>query len=130
MPGLVAKPILDTAVGLQVDADPSEATSSLQAYGFLPRAVAEGDRLDRNFGLQLEDRVRLVNAHLVRYGEREWNAYLRFRDQLRADPGARDQYARIKINLARSFPTERMPYLDGKTEFVRQTIDRSGQLRP
>jgi GrpB-like predicted nucleotidyltransferase (UPF0157 family) len=93
---------------------------ALQEFGFLLRGDVPGPRLDRNFGLELDDRVRSVNAHLVQYGAEEWAAYLAFRDRLRSDPVARDEYARTKITLARDFPGDRASYLDGKSEFVRR----------
>ena len=119
VPGLVAKPILDLAIGVRADADPAAATEALQRFGFLRRGDVVGPRLDRNFGFELEDRIRLVNAHLVTYRAREWDAYLEFRDRLRADPRARDRYASIKITLARHFPDDRTAYVDGKTGFIR-----------
>ena len=120
VPGLVAKPILDLAIGVRADTDPAEPTSALQDFGFLLRGEEPGPRLDRNFGLEFDDRVRSVNAHLVEYGAEEWRAYLTFRDRLRSDPDARDEYARTKITLARDFPDDRTSYVDGKSEFVRR----------
>lgn len=120
VPELVAKPILDLAIGVRADTDPDEPTRALQEIGFLLRGDVAGPRLDRNFGLELDDRVRSVNAHLVLYGAEEWRAYLTFRDRLRSDPAAREEYARTKIDLARDFPNDRTSYLDGKSEFVRR----------
>ena len=120
VPGLVAKPILDLAIGVRTGADPAVPTAALLKFGFLLRGDVPGPRLDRNFGLELDDRVRSVNAHLVQYRAEEWAAYLAFRDRLRSDPVARDEYARTKITLARDFPGDRASYLDGKSEFVRR----------
>lgn len=118
VPGLAAKPILDIAVGVRAGADPSEASRALEDFGFLRRGDAEGAELDRNFGFELVDRVRLVNAHLVRYAGREWMQYVRFRDRLRADVHARDEYAGIKSDLAGRFSSDRQAYLAGKAAFV------------
>lgn len=119
VPGLPAKPILDVAIGVRRDADAPVVTAALERCGFLPRAESGEPELQRNFGLELEDRVRLVNAHLVRYGGPPWLAYLQFRDRLRADEAARDDYAKIKFDLARRFGEDRQGYVDGKTSFVR-----------
>ncbi len=54
------------------------------------------------------------------YGAREWRAYLEFRDRLRGDPRAREEYAATKISLARDFPGDRTAYVDGKTAFVQR----------
>lgn len=118
VPGLAAKPILDIAVGLRGGFDPEEASAALESFGFTRRGDSPGPEVDRNFGFELEDRVRLVNAHLVRYGGREWTAYVSFRDRLRADDGARDAYARIKRDLAENFPSDRLAYISGKTTFI------------
>ncbi len=120
VPGLPAKPILDVAIGVRAEVDPSDVTSALERFGFLRRGDVVGPRLDRNFGLELDDRIRSVNAHLVQYGAEEWYAYLAFRDRLRADPAARDEYAGTKLRLARDFPDDRTSYLEGKSEFVRR----------
>jgi len=118
VPGLPAKPILDLAVGVRPDADPENASQALEDFGFLRRADADGAELDRNFGLELAERVRLVNAHLVRYAGPQWSWYVLFRDRLRADVRARDEYARIKGDLAGRFGSDRRSYVAGKTGFV------------
>ncbi|GAB3752753.1 GrpB family protein [Microlunatus parietis] len=119
VPGLPAKPILDVAIGARSDADAPVVTEALVRFGFLPRAESGEPELHRNFGLELEERVRLVNAHLVRYGGLPWLAYLRFRDRLRADDAVRDRYAKIKFDLAQQFGGDRQGYVDAKTSFVR-----------
>lgn len=118
VPGLPAKPILDMAIGLRTGAESVEATEALVSFGFSLRGESTGPELDSNFGFELEERVRLVNAHLVRYAGREWSAYLSFRDRLRADETARDEYAKVKIELANRFPSDRTSYIDAKTAFI------------
>ncbi|MFC7621416.1 GrpB family protein [Microlunatus sp. GCM10028923] len=118
VPGLPAKAILDVVIGARHDADAPLVTAALERFGFLPRAESGEPELHRNFGLELDERVRLVNAHLVRYGGSHWSAYLSFRDRLRADDAARDRYARLKDDLAARFGDDRQGYVDGKTAFV------------
>lgn len=74
VPGLAAKPILDIAVGVRTGASPDDASQALEDFGFLRRGDAEGAELDRNFGFEVTERVRLVNAHMVRYASPEWAA--------------------------------------------------------
>lgn len=118
VPGLAAKPILDIAVGVRDGADPEDASLALEDFGFLRRGDVEGAELDRTFGFELADRVRLINAHLIRYAGAEWTQYVMFRDRLRVDSQARDEYARIKSGLAEDFPADRQSYIAGKTAFV------------
>lgn len=41
-----------------------------------------------------------------------------FRDRLRDDVDARDEYARIKSDLAGKFTSDRQAYIAGKTAFI------------
>lgn len=118
VPGLAAKPILDITVGVREGADPKAASRALEDFGFLRRGDVEGAELDRTFGFELADRVRLINAHMIRYAGSEWTQYVMFRDRLRADILERDKYARIKSGLAEEFPSDRQSYIAGKTAFV------------
>lgn len=120
VPGLAAKPILDVAVGVRANADPDEASQALENFGFLRRGDHDGPGLARNFGFELEERVRLLNVHMVTYTGPHWIGYLAFRDRLRADSHARDEYASIKRELAEQHSSDRQAYLDGKAAFVAQ----------
>lgn len=118
VPGLVAKPILDIAVGVRTGEGPDDASRALEDFGFLYRGDAEGIELYQNFAFELSDGVRLINAHIVRYAGEEWTQYLAFRDRLRADVYARDEYGKIKNDLAKQFSYDRRSYIAGKTAFV------------
>jgi GrpB-like predicted nucleotidyltransferase (UPF0157 family) len=51
-----------------------------------------------------------------------WRGWLAFRDRLRTHADVRDEYARLKTDLARRVggdPDDREPYRQGKAEFVR-----------
>jgi len=122
VPGLAAKPILDLAIGLRPGADDEEASTSLERFGFLRRGDSEDGTLSRNFGLELEERVRLVNGHLVHHDGPHWQDYLTFRDLLRTSDARRDSYARLKGELVTAHGDNRTAYVDGKTAFVRGNL--------
>lgn len=119
VPGLPAKPILDVAVGVRTLDGVDVAAAALTTFGLIPRGVDRAVEFNQNFGLEIDERVRLVNTHLVRYGGPEWRHYLEFRDRLRADPAARDDYAELKRGLVAGAGLDRVGYVDAKTEFVR-----------
>lgn len=124
VPGLPAKPILDVAVGVGSTTDAAAADQALQEFGFLRRGEEDGPDLNRNFGLELVPRIRLVNAHLVVFGARPWRDYLTFRDRLRADPVARDAYAELKRGLAVTHAGNRPRYVEAKTAHVTAVVAR------
>jgi GrpB-like predicted nucleotidyltransferase (UPF0157 family) len=117
VPGLVAKPILDLAVGLAPGADPDRAITAIERLGYAFR----GDKGDTG-GLLfvLEDRPahRLAHVHGVPHDGEKWRQYLAFRDRLRTDPHARAAYAELKRSLGEQFADDRQAYTAGKAAFV------------
>ena len=115
MPGLVAKPILDLAVGL-ASTNPDQVIPAIERLGYQFR----GDKGDSG-GLLfvLEDRPahRIGHVHVVPYGS-EKRQYLAFRDRLRIDPDARASYAEVKRRLGEQFASDRQVYTAGKAAFV------------
>ena len=99
VPGLVAKPILDLAVGLAPAADPDHVILALERLGYEFR----GDKGDTG-GLLfvLEDRPahRIAHLHVVPHGDAQWCRYLAVRERLRTDPQARAAYADLKRKCA------------------------------
>jgi GrpB-like predicted nucleotidyltransferase (UPF0157 family) len=118
VPGLPAKPILDVALGVRPDSDEGPIGRALESLGLIFRGRAEDGTLDLNYGLEHPPRHRLMNVHVVAYNGPRWRAYLTFRDRLRADRTARDQYAELKARLAAEVGHDRQAYVAGKTAFV------------
>jgi GrpB-like predicted nucleotidyltransferase (UPF0157 family) len=117
VPGLVAKPILDLAIGLAADTDPDQVIAAIERLGYEYR----GDKDDTG-GLLfvLEDRPahRIAHLHVVPHGGEKWRKYLAFRDRLRIDPDARAAYAEVKRRLGEQFAGDRQAYTAGKAAFV------------
>ena len=66
--------------------------------------------------------VRTHHLILIERTHPDFEARLRFRDRLRADPGLRHEYLELKRDLARRFPNDREAYTDGKADFVRRVV--------
>lgn len=124
VPGLAAKPILDIAVGLPPGTDPTALTAALETLGFLYRGSGDADVVDLMFGWEDQPRHRLVNLHVVTVDGPAWRDYVRFREGLRANPEARDAYARLKQELAVKYPGDRQAYIAGKDRFVAEILSR------
>ncbi len=119
--GLLAKPIIDLAVGLSVDRDLQSVTSTLEATGWIYRGDA-GESGGHVFVLEARPEHRVAHLHAVEHGERQWVDYLRLRDLLRASPDARRRYEAAKIRIAEEFGDDRRAYTDGKTAVVRALL--------
>jgi GrpB-like predicted nucleotidyltransferase (UPF0157 family) len=90
-------------------------------YTYLGDRAVRGDHLF----VQGPEHRRTVYLHIVHEGGEKWNAYLRFRDRLRADPDLRDRYAAIKRDLARRYANNRPAYTAGKAAIIREILGRA-----
>jgi len=119
--GLVAKPILDIALGVDDAESVDGVVRHLVEAGFIDRGVGEGS-IGRLMVRESSPDVRIVHVHIVEYGTREWRDYVEFRDGLRNDSLVRDQYADVKRALARRFPEDRQSYRTAKNAFILKTL--------
>jgi GrpB-like predicted nucleotidyltransferase (UPF0157 family) len=122
VPGLLAKAILDLAVRLAPDSRRDEVMRQLEAigYSFSGDAGREGGLI-----FVLEDRSlhRIAHLHVIAHDDDQWHRWLRVRDRLRSDPGARAAYASLKRELARRFADDRPAYTAGKDAFLQALSD-------
>jgi GrpB-like predicted nucleotidyltransferase (UPF0157 family) len=120
--GLLAKPIIDLAVGLDAKQSMSSVTARLEADGWIYRGDA-GDQGGHVFVLECRPWHRVAHLHVVDDHGDQWRAYLRFRDVLRRSSEARERYEAVKLRLAEQRPVDRKAYTDGKTAIVTSIID-------
>ena len=119
--GLLAKPIIDLAVGISVDRDLQSVTSTLEATGWIYRGDA-GESGGHVFVLEARPEHRVAHLHAVEYGERQWVDYRRLRDLLRGQFHARRRYEAAKVQMAEECGDDRRAYTDGKTAVVRALL--------
>jgi dephospho-CoA kinase len=107
VPGLVAKDVIDLQVGVRdlLDADRPAFIDAMTAAGF-PRSPghwwdsgADGKEWPKRVHGNA-DPARVTHIHVREHGSVGWVWALRFRDWMRADPGARDSYAQFKRELS------------------------------
>ncbi len=115
--GLIAKPILDVAVGLTAEADTLTVTRVLDTHRYEFRGDA-GEEGGLVFVLNDRPLHRVAHLHVVRFGDRQWRDYLAVRARLRSDSTARADYADLKWRLARQFADDRRAYTAAKNSFV------------
>jgi GrpB-like predicted nucleotidyltransferase (UPF0157 family) len=119
--GLLAKPIIDLAVGSSAHHALPGVTSTLEADGWIYRGDA-GEDGGHVFVLEARPWHRVAHLHVVEYGRVQWRNYVRFRDLLRSRPEARDRYEVVKIRLAAERGDDRKAYTDGKSAVVNSLL--------
>ncbi|QIK66730.1 GrpB family protein [Nocardioides sp. HDW12B] len=122
VPGLAAKPIIDVLVTVgDVTAEEDYLDPLLEA-GYVLRVREPGHRLVRT-------PERDANVHVMGAGDPLVEAYLLFRDRLRADPDDRALYERTKRALVEQDWPDTNAYADAKTDVVAAILARARQAR-
>ena len=119
--GLLAKPIVDLAVGSTDDAQWRDIRARLEALDWIYRGDA-GDEGGHVFVLDAREWFRVAHLHVVLHEGMQLQNYLRFRDRLRSDPAARARYEETKLVLAARHSNDRPAYTEGKTGVVTELL--------
>jgi len=121
--GLEAKPIIDILVGVR-SLDESRACFEPLAqlkYMYAPYLPEE-----MHWFCKPHPSRRTHHLHLVPVGTQRYADELAFRDRLRVDQRAAEEYLALKRDLARRFAHDREAYTDAKSSFVRRVLDQGG----
>jgi GrpB-like predicted nucleotidyltransferase (UPF0157 family) len=121
VPGLLAKPIVDLAVGVRAGTPVEDVAERMSRLGWIYRGDA-GD--DGGWVFVMEDSPwhRVAHAHGVQFGGVQWVRYLEFRDLLRRSAAARRTYEQAKLRLAEQYPDGRSGYTEGKGPTVQRLL--------
>ena len=122
VPGLIAKPTIDIAVGVEEIGPVSEVRERLEQLGYEWRAGFHAEHL---FLRRIEDDERTHHLHVTVYPSAEFDRWLAFRDYLRANPDAAKEYADVKRELAARFYNDRGGYVEAKSEVVERILQRA-----
>lgn len=122
--GLSAKPIIDLDV-------------VIENYDVLPeiieRLIKEGYEYQGNLGILGREAFQRTNDD----GDMKYHLYvcskdgkgylehLAFRDYLRANTSAREEYQSLKIKLAQKYRSDIDNYCNKKTEFIKDILDKT-----
>ncbi len=120
VPGLDAKPIIDTVVVVRHLDDAVHCIAPLEGMGYT--FVDYPDNVDRRFFRKGVPRTH--HLHIVAAGSQSLADHLDFRDALRARPELRQQYQELKHTLAQKYKHDRAKYSESKGAFVEQALAR------
>jgi GrpB-like predicted nucleotidyltransferase (UPF0157 family) len=123
VPGLVAKPVIDIAVGLSSLKNGRELVKIMAKGGYVYRP--NWGRFDRHILFAKGDeKSRTHYIHLVKYNGAIWKHELQFRDYLRSHPNCAKQYGEVKTKLANKYPNDRPFYTAQKGKFIADALRR------
>ena len=118
VPGLAAKPVIDIQLSV-ASFEPSERYAApLRRLGY-EQYPDPGMPDHRIFTLPKAGGPRQVNLHVCETGSDWERRHPAFRDRLRSDPTARDEYAALKRQLALEHGNDVESYADAKGDFIR-----------
>jgi GrpB-like predicted nucleotidyltransferase (UPF0157 family) len=118
IPGMCAKPVLDTAAGRPRDTPTPACVAALEQAGYEHR----GERGVPGRQFFRRGQPRAYHLHLVEEGGPLWRDYVAFRDYLRAHAEAARQFADLKRVLAARFSQDREAYMNAKSSHVQEIL--------
>lgn len=126
IPGLAAKPTIDMCMGvdnLQLANDYIIPALEKLKYDYLP--YLEEAIPDRRYMQKLDKNDKhLFHIHIVHKDSQRKQDYLSFKNYLINHPDALNEYAILKLKLAKEYRHNREAYTESKAEFIRQILNR------
>lgn len=118
IPDLAAKPIIDIMLGVEILKDADGIIPKMRELGFEYVSKYEDVMPYRRYFVKRENGKSTYHVHTVEINSSFWKRHLLFRDYLRRNPQARDDYCKLKKELAQKEWKDRNDYTDAKTEFI------------
>jgi GrpB-like predicted nucleotidyltransferase (UPF0157 family) len=130
VPGLAAKPVIDIMPGVARLEDAEHIIGPLQALGYeyVPWQEEDAPIPDRRYFRRGVPRSHHV--HVAEVGGDFWTRHLLFRDYLRDHPEACHEYAALKRHLAAEYGSDRLGYVEAKTDFISRIEETAAALSP
>jgi GrpB-like predicted nucleotidyltransferase (UPF0157 family) len=119
IPGLCAKPIIDILLAVADSSDEPSYVPDLETAGYTLR-MREPDWFEHRL---FKGPVTDINLHVFSAGASEIKRMLRFRDWLRTNDTDRENYARVKRDLAQQVWRNVQNYADAKTEVIEEIME-------
>jgi GrpB-like predicted nucleotidyltransferase (UPF0157 family) len=121
VPGLPAKPVIDIMVGVPDIERAGQAVAGLINLGYQYVPELESQLPERRYFRRGTPETHHV--HMVTMGSDFWEEHVLFRDYLRSNPKAAEEYGKLKRGLANRFRFDRDAYRAGKVPFIDTVVD-------
>lgn len=116
IPGIKAKPILDFVMEVENLEDVVNSLAEFEALDYQNRG--EFGIPGRQFFTRDSDGERTHHLHVFQTGHPDIERHTIFRDYLRANPKAAQDYENLKEKLAKRFPKQSGNYTAAKSDFI------------
>ena len=116
--GLTAKPIIDIAASIRKIEDARQCVAPLESVGY--EYKGENGIPERHFFVK--GIPRKFHLHFVVKDGELWRNYIKFRDRLRENAELKNEYARLKKDLAKRFEQDRAAYTESKKPFIERVL--------
>jgi len=123
VPGLAAKPTIDILIFVDNIADVDGYVNKMLAAGY--QAHGEFGIKNRRYFVRKIDNKHTHHVHVYEQGHKGAADELLFRDFLRTDPTARQEYAALKLELSQKFYTQPLEYNAGKSDCIFRLMQRA-----
>ncbi len=118
--GLAAKPVIDIMVGVDSLAASQKAIAVLSdnGYCYYPYKAEI-----MHWFCKPTPEIRTHHLHLVPFKSELWQERIKFRDCLRTNPELANEYAKLKLALAKEHKNNRELYTINKWPFIKKVIE-------
>jgi GrpB-like predicted nucleotidyltransferase (UPF0157 family) len=116
VPELASKPIIDIMPGIRSLDDDRHVIRPLKEFGYEYAPPGVDDIPERRYFRR--GVPRLFHVHVCEIGGEFWRRHIDFRDYLRTHPETAAEYAALKRRLAAEYGSDRLGYVNAKTDFV------------
>jgi GrpB-like predicted nucleotidyltransferase (UPF0157 family) len=123
VPGLAAKPIIDLSIVVSSEAEVQLAIERLATIGYLHRGNLG---VDGREAFQSPAESPAHHLYACPQGSLGLQNHLAVRGYLRLHRETAQAYGELKKRLAREFPYDIESYVDGKTDFLLDVLQRAG----
>ncbi|MFX1481762.1 MAG: GrpB family protein [Promethearchaeota archaeon] len=128
IPGMVAKPIIDLVIVISVR-DFEEVKSRLAKVGFIHRGDLgiKGREAFLLTDVELKKHLPPHHLYVCDLENEELRRLIAFRDYLRVHPEDAAEYSKLKIELVKQYSGDRVRYIDGKDNLVKEILEKALQ---
>lgn len=123
VPGLAAKPKIDFIAGVYSIEEAFRLKEDVVRCGYEHRP--NGDLIDRVFFVKGPEENRTHNFSLVVRDGVQWKNQLLFRDYLRKNLKARQEYQLLKIEFSKKFPADLKSYAAAKDMLIKEILEKA-----
>ncbi len=121
IPGMIAKPIIDIGIAVLDFEETRVCIGPIEHLGYEYRGEFGIPR--RHYFVKGDPRTHHI--HMNEIESRDWRDQIVFRDYLIQHAELAKEYAELKAELTRRFPTDRDAYQDGKASFIDRVLRAS-----